>query len=437
MRLIKFLCVAIAVVGLAGDRPALAQESYVPSKANLESRQWFQDARFGLFIHWGVYSVLAKGEWVMNNDKMSITEYEALPPQFNPTQFNAAEWVSLAKAAGMRYITITSKHHDGFAMWDTKLNSWNIVDATPYGRDILKQLADECHKQGMKLFFYHSHLDWYNKEYFPLDRTGLHSGRPPYGNFDKYLDYMDAQLTELLTGYGPIAGIWFDGIWDKKGANWRLRQTYDLIHKLQPEALVGNNHHLKPFAGEDFQMFEKDLPGQNTTGFSGEAEIGEIPLETCDTINGAWGYNATDKRFKSTRQLIHYLARAAGHNANFLLNVGPKPDGTIQDEFVERLREMGGWLEKNGESIYGTRGSRDVTPRNWGAVTEKDDKIYVHVLDWNDTVLALPKIARAKRATLLMDGSSVRMDQVENGTLLHLPQGKRDPYNTVVVLETR
>lgn len=434
LRTVTTLCLALLLAGPALMR---GEEPYVPSAANLEARKWFQDARFGLFIHWGVYSVLAKGEWVMNNDRMSIPEYEALPPQFNPVKFSAAEWVSLAKAAGMRYITITSKHHDGFAMWNTKRNSWNIVDATPFGRDILKELADECHKQNMKLFFYHSHLDWYNKDYFPLGRTGLHSGRPAYGNFDKYLDYMDAQLSELLTGYGPVAGIWFDGIWDKKGANWRLRQTYDLIHKLQPAALVGNNHHLKPFAGEDFQMFEKDLPGQNTTGFSGEAEIGEIPLETCDTINGAWGYNATDKRFKSTRQLIHYLARAAGHNANFLLNVGPKPDGSIQDEFVERLREMGGWLQKNGESIYGTTGSKEVTPRNWGAVTEKGDKIYVHVLDWNDNVLAMPKIARARSARLLMDGAVVRLEQVENGTLLYLPSGKRDPYDTVVVLETR
>ena len=416
---------------------ASAQEPYVPSAENLKARQWFQEARFGLFIHWGVYSVLGKGEWVMNNDKMSITDYEKLPPKFNPTGFSAAQWVALAKAAGMRYITITSKHHDGFAMWNTKLNSWNIVDATPFGRDVLKELAHECHKQGIKLFIYHSHLDWYQKEYYPLGRTGHHSGRPPYGNFDKYLDYMDAQLTELLTGYGPIAGIWFDGIWDKKDANWRLRQTYDLIHKLQPAALVGNNHHLKPFPGEDFQMFEKDLPGHNTSGFSSDAEIGNLPLESCDTIGTSWGYDANERRLKSTRQLIHYLVRAAGYDANFLLNIGPKPDGTIQEEFVTRLREMGQWLSKYGESIYGTRGSKEVTPRQWGAVTEKDDKIYVHVLDWEDEVLAMPKIARANRARLLMDGTAVRLDQVEGGTLLHLPAGKRDPYDTVVVLETR
>lgn len=434
--ILSLLLAGLLLVGL-GLHPLQAEEPYKPSPENLEARKWFQDARFGLFVHWGAYSVLGKGEWVMHRDEMTIPEYEKLPPQFNPVKFDAAEWVSLVKAAGMRYITITSKHHDGFAMWNTRHNSWNIVDATPYGKDVLKQLAEECQKQGIKLFFYHSHLDWYNKEYFPLGRTGMHSGRPEYGNFDKYLDYMDAQLTELLTDYGPVAGIWFDGIWDRKGANWRLRQTYDLIHKLQPAALVGNNHHLAPFAGEDFQMFERDLPGQNTSGFSGDAEVGNLPLETCDTINGAWGYNATDNRFKSTKQLIHYLARAAGHDANFLLNVGPKPDGTIQEEFVERLREMGKWLEVHGESIYGTRGSKVITPRNWGAVTEKGNKIYVHVLDWNDTVLALPKLANARRASLLKDGSTVRMEQVDGGTLLHLPVDKRDPYDTVVVLETR
>lgn len=438
MKCIQRILLAALVTGLFFAPFLLkAEEPYSPAPENLSARKWFQDARFGLFIHWGTYSVLGKGEWVMNNDKMSRSEYEKLPPQFNPTKYDAAAWVSLAKAAGMKYITITSKHHDGFAMWDTKLNSWNIVDATPYGKDVLKVLAEECRKQDIKLFFYHSHLDWYQNEYFPRGRTGLHSGRPEYGNFDKYLDYMDSQLTELLTEYGPIAGIWFDGIWDKKDAEWRLRRTYDLIHKLQPAALVGNNHHLKPFAGEDFQMFEKDLPGQNTTGFSGESEIGNLPLESCDTINRAWGYNATDKRFKSTRQLIHYLARAAGHNANFLLNVGPKPDGTIQDEFVERLHEMGAWMSKYGESIYGTRGYSQIAPRNWGAVTQKGDTIYVHVLDWEDNVLALPKLANAKSAKLLMDGSPVKLDQLADSTLLHLPEGRRDPYDTVVAVSVK
>src|SRR5579862_7365578 len=221
---------------------AAAAQTYQPADSNLQARTWFQDAKFGMFIHWGVYSVLGKGEWVMNNDKIPVSEYEKLAPQFNPTEFNAAEWVSLAKAAGMKYITITSKHHDGFAMFATKQNKWNIVDATPYAKDPLKMLADECHKQGIKLFFYHSQLDWHNPDYFPLGRTGHSAGRPSGGNWNRYLDYMDAQLTELLTNYGDVAGIWFDGMWDKPDADWQLARTYSLIHKLQPAALVGSNH---------------------------------------------------------------------------------------------------------------------------------------------------------------------------------------------------
>jgi alpha-L-fucosidase len=421
---------AAAVVVLAG---VVCAQTYKPAPENLKSREWFQDARFGLFIHWGVYSVLGDGEWVMNNKKISIAEYEKLPPQFNPTEFDPAEWVALAKNAGMKYITITSKHHDGFAMWATKQNKWNIVDATPYGKDPLKMLAEECRKQGIKLFFYHSQLDWHHPDYFPLGRTGHASGRPAGGDFNRYLDFMDAQLTELLTGYGDIGGIWFDGMWDKPDANWRLDKTYGLIHKLQPAALVGSNHHLKPFPGEDFQMFEKDLPGHNTTGFSEKSEVGNLPLETCDTINGAWGYNKTDKRFKSTRELIHYLVRAAGYNANFLLNVGPMPSGRIQPEFVTRLNEIGDWMKKNGETIYETRGG-PFKPRNWGAVTGKGNKYYVHVLDWQDEVLALPKMTDVKSAQVFGTGAKVGLKQVDGATLLHLPP-ERDEIDTIIVLE--
>src|ERR1700733_3033144 len=188
-----------------------AQVGYQPSPQNLEARHWFQDARFGLFIHWGVYSVLGDGEWVMNNQKIPITEYEKLPPRFNPTEFDPAEWVALAKAAGMKYITITSKHHDGFQMFDSKVSDYNVADRTPYKKDVLKMLADECHKQGIKLFFYYSQLDWHSPDYFPRGGTGRTAGRPETGDWNKYLDYMDAQLTELLTNYGEIAGIWFDG----------------------------------------------------------------------------------------------------------------------------------------------------------------------------------------------------------------------------------
>jgi alpha-L-fucosidase len=332
----------------------------------------------------------------------------------------------MAKAAGQRYITITSKHHDGFAMFGTKQTRWNIVEATPYAKDVLKPLSEECRKQDVKLFFYHSHLDWHHPDYFPRGMTGQTAGRPESGDFNRYLDFMDAQLSELLTGYGEVAGIWFDGIWDKRGADWRLRRTYDLIHRHQPHALVGNNHHLAPFEGEDFQMFEKDLPGENTTGFSGESKVGRLPLETCETINGAWGYNSGDKNLKSTKTLLRYLINASGRNANFLLNIGPKPDGTVQDDFVTRLKEMGAWLTKNGESIYGTRGG-PITPRPWGVTTQKAGTVYAHVLDWPDPVLPIPRLPKAvKSAKLLGSGQKVVVKNWGDQLLLGLPaQGPR------------
>lgn len=414
---------------------SLSAQWYQPSDENLKARQWFQDARYGMFIHWGVYSVLGDGEWVMNNRGISIAEYEKLAPRFNPVEFDAAEWVGLAKAGGMKYITITSKHHDGFAMWGTRQSPWNIVDATPWKQDPLKMLAEECRKQGIRLFFYHSQLDWHHPDYYPRGRTGQASGRPESGDFNRYLDFMDAQLKELLTGYGEVGGIWFDGWWDKPDAEWRLRQTYSLIHSLQPAALVGSNHHRKPFEGEDFQMFEKDLPGQNTAGFNAESQIGSLPLETCDTINQSWGYNAKDNRYKSAKQLIHYLARAAGHNANFLLNIGPMPSGRIQPEFQERIRAVGSWLARNAESIYGTRGGPQ-PPASWGAMTQKPGKIFLHVLDWSGDLLALSGLPKVKSARLLSNGARVGITPVKGGIVVHLPREGRDDADTVVVLET-
>jgi alpha-L-fucosidase len=424
-----------------------AEPPYEPTKANLEAREAFQDAKFGLFIHWGVYSVLGKGEWVMHNTKMTIEDYEKLPPQFNPTEYDPAEWVKLAKAAGQKYITITSKHHDGFAMWDSKVSDYTVVKSTPYKKDVLKMLADECHKQDMKLFFYHSHLDWHHPDYYPRGRTGQFSGRPDKGDFNKYLDYMDAQLEELCTGYGPIGGIWFDGWWDQQvkqpgvdpkttRVDWRLRQTYDLIHKLQPQALVGNNHHVAPFPGEDFQMFEKDLPGGNTAGFNADSKPGDLPLETCETMNRAWGYNKGDKNFKSTKDLLRYLIKAAGMNANFLLNVGPMPSGKIQPEFVERLQEMGQWLQKNGESIYATRGG-PVPPQPWGVTTrsKKGDRVYVHVLEAKGGEVTLPKAAGKLAAARLL-GSDDKIETSDSGEdlVLKLPEKAIDPVDTIVVL---
>ncbi len=432
MRKTLLACTGALVLCLA---PVRAQTGYQPTAENLAAREWFQDARLGMFVHWGVYSLLADGEWVMNNKKIPVADYEKLPAMFNPIEFNAAEWVSLAKAAGMKYITITSKHHDGFAMFDSKTSDYNIVARTPYKKDVLKALAEECRRQGLKLFFYYSQLDWHHPDYFPRGRTGQDTGRSNQGDWPRYLDYMDAQLRELLTNYGDVAGIWFDGWWDRPDADWRLDRTYSMIHQLQPRALIGSNHHRRPNPGEDFQMFEKDLPGGRTSGFNQDSEVGELPLETCETMNGAWGFNLTDRRYKSTRDLVRYIVRAAGANANFLMNVGPMPNGRIQPEFVTRLQEVGAWMAKNGEAIYGTRGG-PIAPHAWGATTKKGNRVYVHVLDWPDTSLLLTPLPSAVRsARLLAGGRPVEFKSGDFGVVLTLPKDAVDPIDTIVVLE--
>lgn len=429
----KILCVSLLLICtiISTQSPAAVKQ------ADPESVRWFEDAKFGLFVHWGVYSVLGRGEWVMNNEKISIADYEKLPPQFNPEKFDPAAWVAMVKDAGMKYITITSKHHDGFAMYDSQVSDYDVIERTPYKKDVLKMLADECEKQGVKLFFYYSPLDWHHPDFFPLGGTGQHSGRPEGGDWDKYKQYYMAQVDELCSGrYGKIGGIWFDGIWDKKDADWSLAECYDRIHTAQPQALVGNNHHVAPLPGEDFQMFEQDLPGQNEAGFN-KAEVAHMPLETCLTMNGAWGYNQTDKNFKSATTCLHYLIKAAGSGANLLLNVGPKPDGTIQEEAVERLAEMGRWLRKNGESIYGTRRG-PYAPAEWGVSTMKgDDTVYLHVLNVpteGKLTLAAPPDGVKSVATLsgkTIDGASV----ADGKLVIPVPEDVREEVDTILVLK--
>jgi len=415
---------------------AQSQPNDQPTAENLKSREWFQNAKFGLFIHWGVYSVLGDGEWVMNNEQIPIKAYEKIPAFFNPEQFDPAEWVKVAKDAGMKYITITSKHHDGFAMFDSNVSDYTIVKRTPYGKDILKMLADECHKQGIKLFIYYSQLDWHHPDYYPRGLTGgAWTGREEKGDMNRYLDYVDTQLSELLTHYGEIAGIWFDGMWDKKDDDWRLKKTYALIHRLQPAALVGSNHHRTPYAGEDFQMFEKDLPGNNTTGFAPEQKVGDLPKETCETINNSWGFNVKDQSFKSRKELIQYLVKAAGYGANFLLNVGPMPNGKIQPEHVALLRQIGDWTKVYGETIYGTRGG-PLSAREWGVTTQIGNKVYVHILNWQDETLTIPSLGKKiVSAKLFTDKSSVKFLENDFGLTLRVPTAERDEIDTVVELD--
>ncbi|MDA0773503.1 MAG: alpha-L-fucosidase [Bacteroidetes bacterium] len=399
----KKIIYRLLLSGVFFAQPLIASaQDYVPSPENLEARSWFDNAGFGMFIHWGVYSILGDGEWVMNNQNIPIDAYEKLPSFFNPIKFDADQWVQLAKKAGMKYITITSRHHDGFSMFDSKATDYDIVDATPYKKDVLKALAAACQKEGIKLFFYYSLLDWNRDDYFPRGRTGTGIPGRGEGQWEDYIAFMKAQLTELLTNYGPIGGIWFDGHWDQKQwdgkkfgklqVDWHYDELYGLIHQLQPQALVGNNHHLGVIPGEDFQMFEKDLPGQNTTGWgTPEDQIGSVPLEVCETINGSWGFNLQDRRHKSTQELVHYLIKAAAYGSNLLLNVGPMPNGEIQPEHQKSLLEIGSWLEDYGPTIYGTS-KGPFAPKDQYVSTRKGDVIYIHVLDPSVKIIHLEEV---------------------------------------------
>ena len=425
-----------------------SQINYQPSKDNLIAREWFEDSRFGLFVHWGVYSVLGDGEWVMNQQKLSIEEYEKLPSFFNPVDFNPREWVRMAKDAGMKYITITSRHHDGFSMFKTYQNDYNIVDSTPYGKDIMKMLADECHKQGIKIFFYYSTLDWHNNDYFPRGRTGNEIDGRGEGDWNNYISFMKAQLTELLTNYGPIGGIWFDGHWDQKEwdpitkkygkdmVDWHYEDIYKLIHSIQPACLIGNNHHLSPIPGEDFQMFERDLPGKNTTGWgSSEEDIGDLPKEICETINGSWGFNLRDRKHKSSKELIHYLIKAAGYGSNLLLNVGPMPNGKIQPTHKKSLKEIGNWLEFYGETIYETK-QGPLKPNIDFVSTQKNKIVYVHFLNSKQTNYEFNGIENSAIKSIKYFNTNLDVDYSYNNNILSINLNKDiiDDIDTIITI---
>lgn len=377
--------------------------SYTPTLENLKARSEFRDSRFGIFLHWGLYSVFGQGEWYMTNANINHAEYAKVSEAFYPHRFDAAQWVAAIKASGARYICFTSRHHEGFSMWDTKQSDYNIMN-TPYGKDVLRMLADECHRQDVKLHLYYSHLDWTREDY-PIGRTGRGTGREGRANWAEYYDFMNRQLTELLTNYGEIGAIWFDGVWDHDSDSvpfdWQLEEQYALIHRLQPACLVGNNHHQTPVEGEDIQIFERDVPGENKAGLSGQ-EISRLPLETCQTMNGMWGYKVVDQNYKSTAALIRLLVRTSAKGANLLLNVGPQPDGTLPATALSRLSEMGNWLAVNGSSIYGTEAG-EVVVGDSIVSTQCGNVTYLHVLSDKVKRIEVPLTGKVKSVVAFSD----------------------------------
>lgn len=410
---------------------------YVPSQEQLQARQRFENARLGIFIHWGIYSLFAQGEWYMQDAGIDRHEYAKAANAFYPHSFDADQWIAAFKQAGAGYICFTTRHHDGFSMWDTKQSDFNIMH-TPYQRDIVKQLADACHKQNMGLHLYYSHIDWTRDDY-PMGRTGLYTGKDKSkADWKSYYKFMNAQLTELLTQYGRVDGIWFDGWWDhdadQKPFDWQLPEQYALIHRLQPACMIGNNHHQTPNEGEDMQMFERDVPGENKSGLSGQS-VSRLPLETCETMNGMWGYKVADQNYKSTTELVRLLVRTAAKGANLLLNVGPQPDGNLPALALERLKGMGAWLHSRaGESIYGTVAGPVALGDSIVSTEGRASKnVYIHLLKYGNNVskngnnvsVTLPLDARRyKRVASLISEQpiSYKYDKRTKQTTFTLPQ---------------
>ena len=431
------LAVLFAILSSTPSMADEAASTYQPTESNLQARKAFSDRRFGIFLHWGIYSMFGQGEHYMTNAGINRGEYAKAAYGFFPSRFNAKEWVTAFKQAGAKYICFTTRHHDGFSMFATKQSDYNIVDGTPFRRDVLRELTDECRRQGLAVHFYYSHIDWTRDDY-PAGFTGRNTGKDPNkADWPSYFKFMNAQLTELVSNYDPDA-IWFDGMWDHGGDSkpfdWQLDEQYALLHSLKPSLLVGNNHHQKPIPGEDMQFFERDLPGENTAGMSGQS-IGALPLETCQTMNGMWGYKVIDQNYKSVSELIRLLVGAAGKGANLLLNIGPRPDGELPAPSLDRLKGMGQWLDKYGETIYGTVAG-DVPTQPWGVTTRKGDRLFVHIMSHPDSSLFLPLKAKVRKALNFQSKQPLRFSQSSEGVLVHLgevPQGA----DFIVELQTK
>ena len=401
----------------------------------MKARKDFADAKFGIFLHWGLYSMFGQGEWYMTNENINCHEYAKVAQAFYPHNFNAHQWITAIKKSGARYITFTTRHHEGFSMWDTKQSDYNIMH-TPYGKDIVKQLVDECHRQQIGIHLYYSHLDWTRDDY-PIGRTGRGTGRTAgKANWPAYYSFMNKQLTELLSNYGKINAIWFDGWWDHDQDsipfNWELPEQYALIHRLQPACLIGNNHHQHPFEGEDIQIFERDVPGENKAGLSGQ-DISRLPLETCQTMNGMWGYKVKDQNYKTARELIQLLVRTSGKGANLLLNIGPQPDGSLPAVALNRLEEIGKWLSENGETIYGTTGG-EVAVGDQVVSTRKGNKCYLHVLSNELKQLQFSYQHKIKRVTSFATKEKLKFKQSGKEVVITLPQ-TLDLTDYIIVVE--
>ncbi len=418
--------------------------------------KWWNDARFGLFIHWGLYSQAAgywngkpskgAGEWIMNDMQIPDSQYAKLVPQFDPEKFNAREWVRLAKNAGMKYIVITSKHHDGFGLFRSESTDW-CIKSTPFQRDPLRELADACHAEGVKLCFYHSIMDWHHPGYLP--RKSWNDLANPNPDFDRYVAYMKGELKELLTRYGPIGILWFDGEWESSWTPERGEDLYNYVRGLQPDIIV-NNRVGKARSGMvgmnkdnarvgDYGTPEQQIPA---TGFGPG-----VYWESCMTMNDTWGYKRDDQDWKSAQTLVRNLIDCASKGGNYLLNVGPTGEGLIPDASVERLKEIGEWMKINHAAIYGTSAS-PFAKLDWGRCTKKTTSggvtLYLHVFDWpKDGKLVVPglrnKVGRAYliKSNFLGAHKTLKTENGDAGVTVFVPPDAPDKISSTIVLKIK
>lgn len=443
------------VLALLAAVPASAEESwYKESKADRDARmQWWRDARFGMFIHWGLYSIPAgewKGkpapghnaEWIMNSANIPVEEYTPLAKQFNPVKYDPAQWVALAKKAGVKYVVITSKHHDGFCLFDSKPTDYDMVDATPYGKDLLKPLADACRKEGIKFCCYYSIMDWRHPAFTKASEKAYNPMKLDPQRKPEYMAYMKQQLKELIDQYG-VEVLWFDGEWPNWWTEPDARDLYTYLRDLKPSLVINNrigkgrkgmngmNKDDQQYAG-DFGTPEQEIPA---TGLAG------VDWETCMTMNNTWGFSRNDHNWKSLETLIRQLIDSASKGGNYLLNIGPTAEGEIPAPSIERLEAMGQWMAVNGESIYGTQASPfKKTP--WGRCTQKQlaggkTRLYLHVFNWpKDGKLVLPPLAnKVAGAQLLACGKKLDVTASPSGLVIAVPAEMPNKVATVIVLD--
>ncbi len=439
---------SLAAVILAAAGLGWAAEVATPAKETPAQRDrrmaWWREARFGMFIHWGLYAIPAgrwkgqkiggAGEWIMHTAKIPVAEYEPLQKQFNPVKFDARQWVDIARRAGMKYIVITSKHHDGFCLFDSKLTDYDVM-GTPFGRDILKELADACHQAGLRICWYHSIMDWHHPDYLPRRPWDPRPGVP--ADFNRYVEHLKGQVRELLTNYGKIGVLWFDGEWENTWTHEHGKMMYQYVRSLDPDIIVNNRVDKGrqgmagltaggDFAG-DFGTPEQEIPA---TGLPG------VDWESCMTMNNTWGYKLDDQDWKSPQTLIRNLIDIASKGGNYLLNVGPTAEGLIPEPSVERLARIGQWMDVNGESIHGTSAS-PFRRLPWGRATQKPGRLYLHVFDWPAGALEVPGLRNpVRRAYLLADHKhELAVRAGPSGVTVAVPKQAPDPIASVVVLE--